>query len=49
MDAILDDQSIVLADDRAEEVWRDIHANPGHMEALMQQRWDESLKGRAGL
>lgn len=42
MEGIRDEQSHVLADDRAEEVWRDTHASPGHMEAAMQARWDEA-------
>ena len=42
MEGIRDGQSPVLADDRAEQVWRDTHGNPGHIEAEMQRRWDQS-------
>ena len=45
MEGIRDEQSHVLADERAEQVWRDIHANPGHMEAEMQRQWDAARKG----
>ena len=45
MEGIRDEQSHVLADKRAEEVWRDMHANPGHMEAEMQRNWDGSGRG----
>lgn len=44
MEGIRDEQSHVLADDRAEQVWRDMHANPGHMDAAMQRQWDEAHK-----
>ena len=45
MEGIRDEQSHVLADERAEQVWRDTHANPGHIEADMQVRWDEAHPG----
>ena len=44
MEGIRDEQSHVLADGRAEQVWRDTHTNPGHIEAEMQRRWDESRR-----
>jgi len=40
LQAIRRDEELVLADDRAEETWRDSRADPAGLAARMQQVWD---------